>query len=796
VKIFLISGNVNTVAYEKDSADAMHHRYEYDADNRITQVETSIDGVLWDKDAKYFYYAHGPLARTELGNEHVQGMDYAYTLQGWIKGVNSNTLDTTRDIGQDGNSLLGGNPNAGFAPDVMGYTLNYFNGDYAAIDGTHWTSATDRFEADKVPFSDLLMGRNDLFNGNITAMVTTITDPSSRAILPQGMAYNYDQLNRLIYAKGYTNLDAVNNEWEILTQSGDIDANLFMYDANGNITAQYRADETGTLIDALTYNYAMSGGELVQNRLYHVNDAIVGSTPTDDIEDQGTFTAALATINSANNYEYDAEGRLAKDMQEEIDTIIWTVTGKVKEVLRTGGSSKKNIKFDYDAFGMRVAKHIFDASNTWEKSTYYVRGPQGNVMATYEETVVSMLTHFKLKERDIYGSSRLGMNTEEVEMIGAVISDTNATHNIGLKYYEMSNHLRNVITVVSDKLLPIDWNVDGTVDCYKADIVSTSDYYPFGAPMAGRTFSSPSYRYAFNGKEKDDEVSVDGGDYDFGARIYDSRLGRWMSIDPSASKFPNQSPYNFANNSAIIIIDPDGKESIVIAGGVDIGHDDADQYKFINSALGHVERGGTMLLMTANMTQDQVLEVQRSVAALNAGGDMNVTLVIANSSQEVVNYLNSKSTSTTAVSEDRKDDKITDVAVYGHGLTGSLAIGYPDKTPEQKKYDITTKEVDQISSADFADGATIDLYNCNTATGGDGITNMAQYISQKTQTTVTGYEGKTDYMGIYGLANRACKYIGSKIVPAENQPAPGTKKDQKTPSVKHTYTDGKEVPNK
>jgi hypothetical protein len=81
---------------------------------------------------------------------------------------------------------------------------------------------------------------------------------------------------------------------------------------------------------------------------------------------------------------------------------------KLKEVLRTGGSSKKNLKFDYDGFGMRVAKHIFDATNAWEKSTYYVRDPQGDVMATYEETVVTMLTHFKLKEHDIYVIDRLG----------------------------------------------------------------------------------------------------------------------------------------------------------------------------------------------------------------------------------------------------------------------------------------------------------------------------------------------------------------------------------------------------
>ena len=48
-----------------------------DADNRIVQVETSKDAILWDKDANYEYYKHSPLSRAELGDLKVQGMDNA-----------------------------------------------------------------------------------------------------------------------------------------------------------------------------------------------------------------------------------------------------------------------------------------------------------------------------------------------------------------------------------------------------------------------------------------------------------------------------------------------------------------------------------------------------------------------------------------------------------------------------------------------------------------------------------------------------------------------------------------------
>lgn len=98
----LISGKVNTVTYQPDyyttggvlthNIDRFYHSYEYDAENKLTSVKTSHDGIIWETDARYNYYKHGPLARTELGQQQVQGIDYAYTLQGWLKGVNSTAI--------------------------------------------------------------------------------------------------------------------------------------------------------------------------------------------------------------------------------------------------------------------------------------------------------------------------------------------------------------------------------------------------------------------------------------------------------------------------------------------------------------------------------------------------------------------------------------------------------------------------------------------------------------------------------------------------------------------------------
>jgi len=132
---------------------------------------------------------------------------------------------------------------------------------------------------------------------------------------------------------------------------------------------------------------------------------------------------------------------------------------------------------------------------------------------------------------------------------------------LGNKQFELSNHLGNVLTTVSDRKIP-HTSDNITIDYYTSDITSAQDYYAGGMLMPGRNFSSNSYRFGFNGKLKDNEITgVDGASYDFGARIYDSRVGRWLSLDPSMKKYPHLSPYNAFENNPIYFKDPDGKDA-------------------------------------------------------------------------------------------------------------------------------------------------------------------------------------------------------------------------------------------
>jgi len=72
--------------------------------------------------------------------------------------------------------------------------------------------------------------------------------------------------------------------------------------------------------------------------------------------------------------------------------------------------------------------------------------------------------------------------------------------------------------------------------------------------------SGSEYRFGFNGKENDDEVKGDDNSLDFGARIYDSRLGKWLSTDVLFKKHPDFTPYAFALNNPIYLLDVDGQD--------------------------------------------------------------------------------------------------------------------------------------------------------------------------------------------------------------------------------------------
>lgn len=320
------------------------------------------------------------LARTELGRLKVQGIDYAYTLQGWIKGVNSTTLDSTRDIGHDADTasiIISGtrnpNPNRYVAKDVFGYTLGYYHGDFSSIRTYSSTAYFDLVQNS----SSYYAASPDLFNGNISKMVTAIEPFMKGGASPIGKAFKYDQLNRIVSAKVYTNSSVSGNYWNSGGSADSRWAETFSYDANGNITKLVRK---GNKSDTLNMDYLEYYYESGTNKLNYVNDTVRSANYSNDIDDQST-----------NNYSYDAIGNLIKDTKEEIHDINWTVYGKIRSIIRTTGSEKADLSFAYTPDGHRSIKSVTLDSSFGPDRSIYIQDAQGNIMAVYTMPTVKIL---------------------------------------------------------------------------------------------------------------------------------------------------------------------------------------------------------------------------------------------------------------------------------------------------------------------------------------------------------------------------------------------------------------------
>ena len=491
------------------------------------------------------------------------------------------------------------------APDAMGFSLNYYTGDY-----TSRTANGNDFLTD---LSSLQSGTtyNQLYNGNISMMATALMDNNETALELSANHYKYDQLHRIKGMKSF--LSGTGGSYTYLNASSDATdqyGTSYTFDGNGNLIDLTRRAENGSGSGALmddfsylyytddystTYDPSASIPVNATNRLAYVTDASPNAgTWSTDIDGQ-----------SSGNYEYDEIGQLLRDNAEEISKIEWLVTNKVSKVIHNA-STKDDLEFLYDAGGNRVVKIVKPKDGTTLSDedqwtfTYYVRDASGNVLTTYTKKTKTVtdgyIEKFAADEHHLYGSKRLGLSaaynpagyldttyatwsntgssggtdgngyfiTDDLVANGSIMPSANTVnaailaHQIGLRSYECSNHLGNVLAVVSDKPIEADGNADNLIDGLLADVVSFSDYYPYGMQMPGRNGSTSGYRYGFNGMEKDPEWNGEGNSYTTEFRQYDPRVGRWLSLDPLMAQFPDVSAYVAYSNNPIYFIDPTG----------------------------------------------------------------------------------------------------------------------------------------------------------------------------------------------------------------------------------------------
>jgi len=372
------SGNVLTVAYQQNQADAFTHYYTYDAAQRLTKVETSANGAGRTTQAEYSYYLHGPLKRVQVAG-NLQGVDYTYTLQGALKAINH--VNPTLEPGHDSPTRNG------VQKDLFALTLDYFSGDYqsSALPGTPPVAG-----GASVPTR---------YDGTIqgAAWRTAASTDIHR------VAYTYDEKSQLQNAQ-YGQWQRQGGNGSYLLNSASTAAlreGGLSYDANGNIQSLLRTNEKGATADNFSYTYKPN---------------------TNQLSEVHTGSPSGATV---LDYDYDALGQLTRQRDEQGQRYFsYDVTGKTTGVYLDAARQQPVVTFAYDDRGFRVSKTAY--ANGVTKTTYYVRDVAGNVLAVYDKPTAS--SPLLRSEVPLYGASRLGTLTH--------LSDGSEDYR-----YELNDHL-------------------------------------------------------------------------------------------------------------------------------------------------------------------------------------------------------------------------------------------------------------------------------------------------------------------------------------------------------------------
>ncbi len=349
------------------------------------------------------------------------------------------------------------------------------------------------------------------FNKNIGSLQWAVAAPTGISMAAPIFKYDYtyDKLNRLIKAASSTGSTKDENFSEYLS-----------YDKMGNILSLNRWAKLAagkTLIDNLSYLYT-SG-----NQVNQIDDA--SNNNTYGFKDNGGGSISK----QANEYTYDLNGNLTKDLNKGITSITYNSLDLPEKVAWSDG---KTLVYGYDGKGNKLNKVYTVGSNVY--TTDYIDEMQ------YEQGQIAFLT------------------TDEG------IARKNTAGNNYIYQYFLKDQVGNTHAVIQP-VYPAET---------LADLVQVTNYYPFGldyksddpATLFGYV-SGPKNKYLFNGKELQDGTEM----YDFGARNYDPTVGRWNAPD-AASQFLNESPYAALKNNPIIVTDPDGNwagldDAVALIGG-------------------------------------------------------------------------------------------------------------------------------------------------------------------------------------------------------------------------------------
>jgi len=474
--------------------------YKYSFSGKVKKTrETQVFSGISTSFERYYTYDHaGRIIKKEL---KIDGdlQNNTITLEEFK--YNELGLVSEKNIGNEIQSI-------DYSYNIRGWLENINNPSNLTDDGND--IHPDRF-AQRLNYTQISLPTNTddpnwkpNYNGLISEQEWAYSEPTSNTDHRMGFKYKYDELNRLT-AAGWCSYNGEN--WT--RESNKFDSR-YTYDIQGNIKSLSRygmvGDNSFALIDNLTYSY--SNGNL-GNKLLNVTDI---SANSNGYMDGNSGTVALP------DFLYDRNGNMLTEKNRQL-SIAYNILNLPNEVKSLTNSNTDKIKYLYSATGAKIeTQHIL--SNNIQK--YYYAG-----------SIVYKHDGNEWKPEYINtGSGKILYNS-----------------NLWKPQYFLSDHLGNIRAIVERN------STNGT-----PDVVWRQSYDPYGNDMLNNINISGENQIKFNGKEQQ-AYTINGqlfDFYDYGARFYDPKLGRWHSTDPFCEAKPGWSTYRAFFNNPINISDPNG----------------------------------------------------------------------------------------------------------------------------------------------------------------------------------------------------------------------------------------------
>ncbi|MDO4788550.1 MAG: RHS repeat-associated core domain-containing protein [Johnsonella sp.] len=600
---------------------------------------------------------------------------------------------------------------------------------------------------------------------------------------------------------------SVRYAYDRLGRISGIDTDLlrteYTYDARGRIT-QVRAINAGSPVGDFHYTYDPNGNLLTiekadqstEHRSYDARNRLTkiaaGQKQLAEYryDPSGDLLYAREGFwgeETELSYEYDTAHRLIQEQrrrgdQSSLRRFSYDARGNlIEEESENAGGEKVSLSYRYNLADQLLQKG--EQSYRYDAGGNLIRAEGAGESRVYESDAGNRIVRVKTVAGEtrysydvlnhLIGETRYEEGSAGMPQLCTYIPDYTADTDLALLKYGPEGKTAYVYGPEGSAGLYSDYHMYSltkdrlystrTIRSEAGETVLAADYGAWGEPLfayvkgehVGGVLGEASYTGHAYGAISDLYYAK--------ARMYSPEDKRFISSDPGRDGL---NWYAYCRNNPLRYVDPDGRENIVVSGGIYSAEkrDSGEYYfEFIDSALKEVMslRYGeekekkydfektTLFVANAGYTKNDLDAIEESARIYH------VNPVFFTDVNELIEYINN------GPNGKRREDPVTDFRVFSHGYEGSIEFAHASGIGEEKSEKLSLT-IDKIKGGKLHPDAFKDtfsvFYSCNAGTMKEGTSFAQEWVSitgGKTKAAI----GRTDYKRINMERTKKERYI-------------------------------------